>query len=586
VCYNCKSLGKILSKNDTKKKINEHLKIEIKEFIQGIKNYNTRDVVYKFNKLRNKIFPRETYLFRFFLLTCGLGLILNYWSYLNNDSRQIISSESLNDLVNLSQDIYLYKHYLFFTRFDAVRYTRLEDTSFSEIKEGFRFTENWLPIYKRQWLSGSRPSDPDFTLSLNQNLFSGVHYKKIFLEEVHKKDESFAGITNYLVVLQNMLFQYPWSEYLKVGRKIEQIDQFIEIAEKFSKYPFWNPIDRGIFKNNEITYIKSKWISKPEDSVDFPLIIDLENKWIVANEFLSDMKTIYNLFSSKGRRKFAKYQNTIGKELENRIFFDLHRFKLDFNCPLTGKELIRYTDPDNKSIELFDVGAIDRNFKFFYVIECKGKTRLNLRDYDPIRLNRYIKGEFEKFKDRDLPRIKILLKDWNIESYKIIPMFYNIVPLVGEFENFEEHQLYYGMYIIQNFTEIGTIIYMNFMKNNAKFNEIYILPKTFLRIINEEISLNGIDVRIPSDLGNYLNEMPDKYIITQGYVLKYYPKDLIPEIDIKIDDGGYILNIDIPPEVFPEVEKLQIKEGDRVSALFYRQGPYSQAYFLGKIWKL
>lgn len=157
------------------------------------------------------------------------------------------------------------------------------------------------------------------------------------------------------------------------------------------------------------------------------------------------------------------YRNDLGIALEDRIFNDLQVYNLDFySITIPKTKLLRYPNPYKEGQELLDVGVFDHKLKKFYIIECKNKVQLNLRTYSPKLLNDRIIEEFEEFRDRDLPDIEKLKDDWGISSYETIPMFYNFVPLLGEFQQFEKFQLLDGIYVISTHSEIGAILNTNF----------------------------------------------------------------------------------------------------------------------------
>ncbi|GAH39524.1 unnamed protein product, partial [marine sediment metagenome] len=88
------------------------------------------------------------------------------------------------------------------------------------------------------------------------------------------------------------------------------------------------------------------------------------------------------------------------------------------------------------------------------------------------------------------------------------------------------------------------------------------------------------------DIGYLLDEDAKKYIIELGIVMGITMEKNINDIDIKLERRENIISMDIPPELHQIFENKEIKEGDKVSTLFYRISPYSQVIILGKIWKI
>jgi len=583
VCSECNSLGHLYTKEETKKFLKKQLRKKIKYFLEFCSEYDKVELIYLLHRKRDDHFPLEIFFSRYFSLTYGIGILLKFDIIQGKEKPKRIEMGDFNILYDMCRSLYLDKHHLFFAKLDAVRVLKTIENNQLVLK----YTENWIPIYKRQILCGSFPQDFDIQIELNRDLFAETHYRKIFLEELHKKEPNFENISLYLDFLQNYLFHYPWGEYLKVGRDERNINFFLRISKILQKKGILFPKDKIMIKGKEQNYIEKKWISKPNNSSVFPTIIELNNKWFVPSTLFSILYEIYNIFSSKNRSLYARYIKALGNILEDRVFHDLHIYNLSFNSPnIPNKELKRFLNPENKSEELFDVGAIDHKFHKFYIVECKNKTRIILRNYDPIKLNDYIKQEFIEFRDINLPNIDNLKSKWKLESYKTIPMFYNFVPLYGEFENLQKFQLMDGIHIIQNFAEIGSIVQKNFRKNRASFYEIYNIPKKFLNVITGNSKLNNINYKLSQDVGYLFDDKPEKYLIHTGKIYSDYKNQAIPDLDVKLDNQYYILSIDIPPELIEKVENLNLRKEDRVSVLFYRIGPYSQIFILGNIWKL
>lgn len=583
ICSECNSLGLLYSKEDTKRLLKEQLIRKIKDFMKFSSDYDLEELIYIFHRNRDKLLPLETFFSRFFSLTYGLGLLLKYQKILSKNQAKNLELGDLNLLFDICRTSYLDRHHLFFARLDAVRILKLKENDLLAVK----YTENWLPIYKRQILHGSTVSEPNLRNKLEMDLFAENHYRKIIMEELIEKNPEFEAIAINLDYLQNYLFHFPWGDYLKVGRSIHQIDQFINIINVLPEKNVLFPQDRIIIKRKIKDYIINHWKSTKIKSEAFPIIIEINNKWFLPKVFLNLLKDIYKIFSSKNRSTYGKYQTELGIILENRVFHDLKAYNLDFQAPLPSREkLIRFLDPENKRFELFDVGALDHKFKRFFVIECKNKIKIIPRNYDPIKLNEYIQDEFKEFRDRDLPKIRVLMNKWNFHDYEIIPMFYNFVPLYGEFEDIGKFKRTSGIYIIQNFAEIGSIIQYYFRKDGASFYEIYKVPRPFKDIITGRNKLAYVKHNSTMDLGVMLGQESQKYLLHTGVVNDLSLEGYFPEIDIKLDYPETIISADLPPELSRYVHDLKLSIKDRISAILYRNGPYSQVFILGKIWKL
>lgn len=581
-CPICSPKGEVFSKEDSIKLLQEHYEMKVKKFKKLISKFDLKQLIRRVHSFRNK--KRQTFFFDYFSLSLGLGIVLKFLYKLENFSPKDISSNAIQEISLFCNRLYIDKHHLFFTKFDAVRLVKFNPPENIQLK----YTENWIPLYKRQFLFGSMPEDPDLSSKEGMNLFGEFHYRQIFLEELHQKNYNYANISNCLSLLQNYVFQYPWDDYLKVGRNKSNIDHFLKISEKLFVKNVLSLKDRNKkFKKEEINYIKQNWLSSIGNSSDFPIIIQIEGNWLVPNTFFSLTNQIYNIFSSENSYSYGAYQNDIGKALENRVFFDLHIYNLDFFSPISPRqELLRYMNPYKSGRELFDVGAIDHKSYKFYVIECKNKIQIRYRNYNPLNLEEYIRKEFEKFRDQYLPEIKKVMLSWNMDSYELVPIFYNFVPLFSEFENLESFKKFDGIYIIQNFAEIGAIIFHNFIEKKLSFNEVYNIPDILLKIIKDDEQILQINPNIEQDYGFNIGEQPESYLILIAEFIKIDDKSYFPELWIRRSEPPYFLYIDIPPENLIKIKNLKLVKGDKISILIYRLSPYVQAYILGRVWKL
>ena len=583
VCPKCNSMGYLYSQDETRKLLKTQLKDKIDYFLDYCKDYKRAELIYILHQNRDNTSPIETFFNRFFSLTYGIGILLRSKQIHHKKKQRRIEIDTLNILFDLCNSLYLDRHHLYFTKWDAVRILNVKKNNQLHVK----YTENWLPFYKRQILHGSTVRSMEFRNELEVDLVSERHYRTIILEEIIKKNSEYYKIIKGLDYLQNYLFHYPWGDYLKIGRGVSQTDSFIRLINNFPEKNVLIPRDKILIKKKIKDFIINNWISSQIKSEVFPIVIEIDNKWFLPINFFNILKEIYDIFSSKNRTKYAKYQLELGKSLENRVFHDLKSFNLDFKSPLPTEEpLIRFKDPDDKGFELFDVGAFNHRYKRFYVIECKNKIRINPSNFNPIKLNEYIRDEFNEFRDRDLPKIRKLLDNWNFHDYKIIPIFYNIVPLYGEFVNIGKFQQIDGIYVIQIFAEIGSIIIDNFKKDNASFYEIYYVPKKFRDIITGKEDLKNINYKLTQDLGSLLGQETEKYLLHTGTIKDLILEKEMSDIDIELDYPKTIISINIPPELREKFNKMNLSKNERVSVIVYRNGPYSQILILGKIWKL
>ena len=521
----------------------------------------------------------------FFSLTMGLGILYNKYIKDEDNGFNKPSTTEINILEDLSMELYLNKHHLYFTNFDAVRLVDYHE----EKTSGIKYTENWVPIFKRMYIMGNLPVDaePDMRSENSQDLFLEALFRKVLLDELHEKNTKYSHVTETLEILQAYHFHFPWNEYLQVGRKEGELELFLKIAKKLIANKSFNKGDFDRLNKVERDFIlKRHWVGNEYDIPEIPLIIQLDNKFLIPRYFLARAYQMYDLFSSKNKKKLGDYKKDLGIFLENRIFDELHNYNLDFySLTKSKKELLRYPNPFKKGQELIDVGALDHQTKRFYVIECKNKMQINLRTYDPNLLNDLIIEEFEEFKDRDLPDVELLKKEWGINDYEIVPMYYNLVPLFGEFKKFQKFILLDDIYIIQNRSEIGAIINFNFHSNDLSFDDVYNIPNKLNELIKGTLKIS-VNPKKDQDIGYLLGEPPEKYQILISKLEKLDENPYISEIWIKRDKQPYGLFIDIPTILFPQVKALNLKKGDLISTLIYRRGPFSPVIILGKIWKL
>ncbi|MEE9378405.1 MAG: hypothetical protein V3V33_10255 [Candidatus Lokiarchaeia archaeon] len=515
----------------------------------------------------------------------GLGVL--YYDYIHDGGTKTIepSTVDIDYFETLSKELYLNKHHLYFTNYDAVRLVEFR----KEKLTGIKYTENWAPILKRMIMMGNLPEDaePDIKSENSQDLFNEALFRRILLEELHKKNTKYSHVTETLEILQAYHFHFPWYEYLQIGRKEDEIELFLKIAKIILTNKSFNKEDFNKLNKFEKDFIiKRHWVANEYDILEIPFIIQLDNKFLIPRYFLAREYQMYDLFSSKNKKKLGDYKRDLGIILENRIFDELHNYNLDFYSPTTSKkELLRYPNPFKAGQELLDVGALDHQTKRFYVIECKNKMQINLRTYDLNVLNDSIIKEFNKFKDRDLPDVELLKKDWGINDYEIVPMYYNLVPLFGEFKKFQKFVLLDNIYIIQNRSEIGAIINTNFHSNDLSFDDVYNIPGKLDEIINGKLKIS-VNPKKDQDVGYLFGETPEKYQILTSKFEKIDENPYISEIWIKRDKVPYGLFIDIPTNLLPQVKALRLKKGDLISTLIYRRSPFSPVIILGKIWKI
>jgi len=436
---------------------------------------------------------------------------------------------------------------------------------------------------------GNLPKDaePDIESENSQDLFSEFLFRRILLDELHKRNTRYSHVTETLEILQAFHFHFPWYEYLLIGRKDVEMQSFLKIAKTLITNKSFDKRDFDRLNKLERDFIiKRHWVANKHDIPEFPLIIQLDNKFLIPRYFLARTYQMYDLFSSKNKNILGDYKRNLGIILEDRIFDELYNYNLDFYSPTTPrKELLRYPNPYKAGQELFDVGALDHQTKRFYVIECKNKMQVNLRTYDPNVLNNLIIEEYKEFKDRDLPDVELLKKDWGINDYEIVPMYYNLVPLFGEFKKFHRFVLLDNIYIIQNRSEIGAIINTNFHSNGLSFDDVYNIPDKLDDIIKGKLRIS-VNPKKDQDIGHLLGEPSEKYQILRAKFEKIDENPYISEIWITRDKPPYGLFIDIPTNLLPKVKALNLKKGDLISTLIYRRGPFSPVIILGKIWKL
>lgn len=581
LCPNCDNYCYMYSQEETIKKIQNQLKDRINAFFHYINNFNLREVVLKLHDYRNTLNPQEIFFFKYFSTSFGIGQILKHWNRINKPKQSPLNQESLEYIISMIQEIYLDYHHKYFTKFDAVRLVKM----YSNNTEGFKYTENWLPYLRRAILSGSTPKDGYFHSKEGISLFSAKMYKDILINQLITQNPKYEDISTALILLQNYLFHYPWKDYLNVGHDETKINDFLNVCSFLEKKEILLKIEIINLSVNIKKNLIEKFISKPQNSINFPLIIKLNKNWYIPNKLFSMVKKFYILYSSKGRRELRKFQSDLGEVLEDRLFNEIQNFKLDFKAP-RGQEqkLLRYKDPKDTGVEIFDIGALNHKLKIFYVIECKNKSYLKLRDFDPRKLNDYIIEEFNKFRDRDIPRIKELMIEWGIDNYKVKPIFFNIVPLQGEIVEKDLFAMKDRINIAQSHEEINTIIRSDFMDYTKSLFDIYNLPDKFIRLIGDETLKDKVNINIPQDLGNLIGELKERYLIVNGTLKQI--DELTGDIDILLDDPPLIIIPETPPNLMDKIKTLKMKKGDRVSAFIYRRYPNSPLIFLGNIWKI
>lgn len=433
---------------------------------------------------------------------------------------------------------------------------------------------------------GTWPEEPEVESDLNIDLLNEFIYRESFLNDLHTKNKKYEYISDTLELLQRYHFYYPWDNYLKIGRSKTDISFYLNLSRKLVKYNLMNHQEFNALKKSESEFIINNWLLSKSNILEFPVIINIEDKYFIPHHFFALTHQIYNVFSRENSSKWGGYRKDLGIALEDRIFNDLQVYNLDFYSITVPKtKLLRYPNPYKIGHELFDIGVLDHELKKFYIIECKNKTLLNLRTYSPILLDNAIREEFEEYRDRDLPDVEKLKSDWGIDSYETVPMFYNFVPLLGELQQFEKFQRLDGIYIISTYAEIGAIINTNFHLGKKFFYDIYALPKKLKNIINKEI-LTEIDYRKEQDLGPLVGDSVEKYLILKVKVVEIDDKGDIPELWVRVLNKPNILYLDIPPEIWGDVEKLKLKKDDVISVLIYRLRTYASVLILGNIWKL
>ncbi len=579
-CANCSPNHLLYSKEET------HLVVESlyykceEEFRNKSKPFDKKELINFLNESRNE--PNLPFFNRYFTYSLSMSILYRDFIKYSNPPTRKINNEDLDYLFTLSNALYINKQNLYFTNFDTIRYIEYPP----EEPPGIKYTENWIPIYKRQLIMGTWPEEPEVESDLNMDLLTEFIYRQSFLNDLQKKNKRYGHISETLELLQRYHFYYPWDNYLKIGRSKSDIDFFLTLSKKLVKKNIMSQSEFNSLKKDEVEFINNNWLLSKSNHLEFPVIISIEDKYLVPNLFFALTHQIYNIFSRENSSKLGGYRKNLGIALEDRIFNDLQVYQLDFRSLTTPtRELLRYPNPYKIGQELFDVGVLDHKLRKFYIIECKNKTQLNLRTYNPKLLNDAIIEEFEEFRDRDLPDVEKLKEDWGISSYETIPMFYNFVPLLGEFQQFEKFQLLDGIYVISTYSEIGAIINTNFHVGKYSFYDIFNIPKKLKEIIEKKL-LTTVNYQKEQDLGSLIGETEEKYLIVKAKVIKVYEDDYIPELWVKLYDKPNILYLDIPPEIWKDMEKLNLKKDDIISVLIYRLRPYANVIILGNIWKL
>ncbi|MFX1375985.1 MAG: hypothetical protein ACFFA0_09255 [Promethearchaeota archaeon] len=581
-CANCSPNHHLFSQKETYDIIETLYRQNEKAFLDRIKMVNKEHLIKIYHNQRNN--PDPNFFYKFFIYSLSLGILYKdsvQDSHFTSHSLAINRNE-LSNLLSLSKALYINKHHLYFTRFDALRFVKHPSDKLSRVQ----YTENWVPIYKRQVIMGTWPSEPEIDSDLNMDLLNEFIYRKSFLNNLHSKNRKYEHISETLELLQKYHFHYPWENYLKIGWDKSEINFFLILSRKLSLYHNMNEEQYKSLNKNEVEFIKANWLTSTHKFLEFPIIIKIENEYLIPSLFFALTHQIHNIFSEYNSSKLGDYKKDLGNALEDRIFDDLQVYNLDFNSITIPKTpLLRYPNPYKRGQELFDLGMLDHNLEKFYVIECKNKVQLNLRTYNPKLLNDAIIEEFEEFRDRDLPDVETLKKDWGINTYKTVPMFYNFVPLLGEFQKFEKFQLLDGIYIISTYHEIGAILNTNFRVGKFNFYDVYSIPQKLKEIIKKRV-LTGINYQHEQDIGHLLGETKEKYLLLKCKVIKVHENDYIPELWVKLQDEPNILYLDIPPEIWEDVLNLELKQDDEISVLIYRLRPYSSVIILGRIWKL
>lgn len=185
--------------------------------------------------------------------TYSLSISILYRDYLkhSNSHSKKINNKDLHNLFSLSKALYINKQNLYFTNFDAARYIEYPPKELS----GIKYTENWIPIYKRQLIMGTWPEEPEFESDLNMDLLTEFIYRQSFLNDLHKKNKKYGYISETLELLQRYHFYYPWDNYLKIGRSKSDIDFFLTLSKKLVKNNLMDKAKFNTLKKNEIEFI-------------------------------------------------------------------------------------------------------------------------------------------------------------------------------------------------------------------------------------------------------------------------------------------------------------------------------------------
>ncbi len=585
ICPKCDNYCKIYSREETREYMKKKIREGYRLFYNLVVPYNLSKIIINLHNFRNISFPEGSFFSRYFHSSLGIGLILKKWDKLNRISKNIdLDSYLMSNIIMRCKDIYLVKHYLFFTKFDGVRLIN----RYSDNSVGFKYTENWKPYLKRAILNGSYPNDNLDSLFLNKkdfNLFSAVLFKNIILKKLHDKNPDYYYITDALKKFQNFIFHYPWRDYFKVKKTQKSIDNYIEFCDFFKNKSFFSRREISEIGINKKKYINNNWVSSPNNSTNFPIIIRLKRNWYIPNVLYDFCRSFYDLYSSKKKSFFRRYQNDIGSLFEDKVSILLKIFNLDLYTPEKPKKKLVRLQYQGK--EFLDIGAFYHPLKYFFIIECKNKSFVKISDYNPVNLNQNILSEFEKFRDRDIPRIKKLLNTWDLD-YTIIPLFFNLVPLVGELADKSYFYNKDGITIIQNFAEISLFIYHLLKEKGKSFHEIYHFPEKLMKVINDKNFLKDVDYKHEQDIGTLLGEKSERYLIIHGEFINFDDLDIKKELNVKTEFQGkkIDLSIIIPPELEEYIKDLNLYKGDIISIIVYRLEEHTSIYFLGRIWKL
>ncbi len=579
---------RVFSRTETKKWFHLFLH-QYKEKIRAqLDQVNTEQLLIELNSQRDAIAITDP--LGFLTITRGMSLVLDNFCKAGSASKISLTLNLIKNICNDFRTYYQHEVLVYHASLDRWRIAHYDDDSLYKTGDVPKFTEYWFPIFARMFILGILPSDRKPKSDIHLALWGSYELRKTIIERL----EDSMGIGNemnrYIQWTQNLRLQHPERLYpLRPEGKAQLPQEFHSslahlLGENTTILPIeWQTFQQQISKATmEIILLNTATAGSNrkvplfvEDPVSGNILIPTQfiRYLIRANEALHNPKgrefnRRYGLMYEEYTLDAIKSFNVQCHDQENRPF--LH-YK---NCKI------------HPSDELFDVGFYSPQLKKFYICELKSILRIQVTEV--LDYEAEMEQNFQKFRDRDVPRMNAKLDVLGLSGYTLQPIFMTLGPSFDNRHHLMEYVTRDGIIVTHSIAGICASLVMDLQGAKISFDDTFSVPQVFWDVIqSSNLRAAMVDPRITDcDIHNLDNRIAvDAAHIRLGKVMDAEMSEIDVQI-LKEPFRGVILCIDIPPIIREKVKNLDLQKQEVVKIAFYRGFPHSMVCVLGDIVKI